>query len=83
MPHIIKEDNQGPLQSNLSLKDQKHTDIKFHFVHEALRDGTIELAMVYCLTEKMVSDILTKLLSRRQFEELRSKMGLSTMDVTE
>ena len=81
-PTVIKEDNQGTIaiaKNPTSHSRTKHIDIKYHFVREALQDGTIEL--VYCPTEKMVSDILTKPLSRGRFEELKSQMGL--MDISE
>ena len=36
----------------------KHIDIKFHYVREVLQEGVIEL--VYCPTNSMTADILTK-----------------------
>ena len=52
----------------------KHIDIKYHFVREAVADNRIKL--VYCPTERMTADPLTKPLPCSQFVKLRSMMGL-------
>ena len=60
-PTIIREDNQGTIavpRNPISHARTKHIDIKFHYVREALYGGVIEL--VYCPTEQMRADILTK-----------------------
>jgi hypothetical protein len=38
----------------------KHIDIHVHFIHEVIAGRAIN--MVYCLTENMMADILTKVL---------------------
>ena len=48
----------GDARNPISNSRTKHIDIKFHYIREALQDGTIEL--VYCPSDKMVSDLLTK-----------------------
>jgi hypothetical protein len=55
----------------------KHIDIRYHYVREAVREGAISLA--YCPTKEMIADLLTKPLSRGQFETLRSAMGVGTV----
>ena len=80
-PTTIKEDNQGTIavaKNPIFHARTKHIDIKFHYVREALRDGIIEL--VYCPSENMAADILTKPLSRGRFESLRSEMGLESTE---
>ena len=60
---IAYEDNQGTIALTKNPKNHsrtKHIDIKYHFVR-----GTVEkkdVRLVYCPTEKMVADILTKAL---------------------
>ena len=54
----------------------KHIDIKYHYIREAVDKKDIEL--VYCPTDKMVADILTKGLPRPKFDELRSLMGITS-----
>ena len=52
-PTIIKEANQGTIaisRNPIFHTRTKHIDIKFHYVHEALHDGIIEL--VYCPTDQ-------------------------------
>ena len=76
-PVTINEDNQGTIavaKNPVSHARTKHIDIKYHYVREALQDGTIDL--VYCPTENMIADIFTKPLSRNRFEILRTEMGL-------
>ena len=58
---VIYEENQSAI--SLAKNPQfhgraKHIDIRHHFVHEKVADGTVELK--YCRTEDMVADILTK-----------------------
>ena len=51
---IINEDNQGTIavaRNPVSHARTKHIDIKFHYVREALHDGSIDL--VYCPTKDM------------------------------
>ena len=77
---IINEDNQGTIavaRNPVSHARTKHIDIKFHYVCEALHDGSIDL--VYCPTKDMTADILTKPLPRNRFESLRLKMGLTQL----
>ena len=64
-----QKDNQGTIavvRNPVSHNRTKHIDIKFHYVHEALEDGIIDL--IYCPTEQMTADIITKPLARQQFE---------------
>ena len=80
-PILIKEDNQGTIavvNNPISHNRTKHIDIKFHYVREALEDNIVDL--IYCPTEEMTADILTKPLARQQFETCRLKMGLKNLD---
>ena len=57
----IYEDNQGAiaLSKNPGKKQRcKHIDIKYHFLREVVASRKINI--VYCETEHMVADILTK-----------------------
>ena len=59
----IYEDNQAAI--SISKNHQyhgraKHIDVKFHFVREQVTENHIEL--IYCKSEDMVADILTKAL---------------------
>ena len=78
-PTVIKEDNQGIIavaKSPISHARTKHIDIKFHYVREALQDELVEI--IYCPTELMAADVLTKPLTRNRFETLLL-MGLKDL----
>ncbi|KAK4384933.1 Retrovirus-related Pol polyprotein from transposon TNT 1-94, partial [Sesamum angolense] len=55
----------------------KHIDIKYHSLREATTRGEIELK--YYSTEEQLADIFTKALPRNKFEELRMKIGPTTL----
>ena len=73
-PTVLMEDNQGVIAIARNPIRTKHIDICYHYVREALQEGTI-----YCPTEEMVADWLTKPLSRGPFEKLRLAMGMNTV----
>ena len=74
---ILFEDNQGSIALAKNPKDHsraKHIDIKYHFVRHAVEKKNIQL--VYCPTENMMADILTKRLPKPRFEQLRLFLGI-------
>ena len=78
-PTTIYEDNQSTIcmaKNNQSHGRSKHIDIKYHFVREQVEQQSIKL--IYCKSEEMTADILTKGLLNYQFKKLRSKLGMST-----
>ena len=52
----------------------KHIDIQYHFIQETIQDQLIELC--YCPSEEIIADLLTKPLSKGEFEKLRELMGI-------
>ena len=74
---VLFEDNQSAIRISKSCeqpKRLKHIDIKYHFVQEKVKDGTIEIQ--YINTANQVADILTKPLGRILFEKLRYRIFL-------
>lgn len=74
---VIFEDNQLAicLAKNQQVHGRsKHIDIKFHYIRELVEDGKINL--VYCASEDMIADILTKPLRAARFEKLRLLTGV-------
>ena len=55
----------------------KHVDIKYHFIRDEARKGTINVQ--YCRSEDMVADMLTKGLHAEQFVKLREMTGLKEL----
>ena len=77
----IMEDNQGSIaisRNPVLHSRSKHIDIRYHYIREAIDHGIVDLT--YCPTKEMVADILTKAVSRGQFEYLRIKMGLQLVN---
>lgn len=52
----------------------KHIDVRFHFLRELVKGGTIEL--LHCGTKEQIADVMTKPLKLDAFQELRSQMGI-------
>jgi len=73
----ITEDNQGAIAIAHNPVDHartKHIDIRYHFVREAVQKRLVELK--YCSSREMTADVLTKPLSKEQFEKLPHAMGM-------
>ena len=74
---VIFEDNQSAIcvaKNQQTSGRMKHIDIKYHFVCELVEAGMIKL--VYCSTEQMIADMLTKALAIQQFEKLHKLTGV-------
>ena len=53
----------------------KHVDIKYHFIRDLVEAKRVKL--VYCASENMIADMLTKGLPIKQFEKLRELAGVA------
>lgn len=76
-PITIYEDNQScryRIMNGNSSNRTKHIDIKCHFIRDNVQNGLI--SCLYCPSEDMIADILTKPLQRIKFEKLRSGLKL-------
>ena len=75
-PVTVFEDNTGAIvwSHNAGVDHQrtKHIDLKWHYVRAQHKAGAIKL--VYCPTDEMVADLLTKYLAAPRFELLRDMM---------
>ena len=77
-PTVLFEDNQSAIELSKNPKFHsrtKHIDISYHFVREKVADKQIEV--MYCPTEMMVADMLTKGLAKVKFEQFRDMIGLT------
>jgi len=58
----------------------KHIDVRYHFLRDLTKDGTIEL--VHCASENQMADILTKPLKLESFCKLRAKLEVCEIKKT-
>ena len=74
-PSVVYEDNTGCIEWSRNPVDHqrsKHIDLRYHYVRAKVKDGDVKL--VYCPTEDMVADLLTKYLAAPRFVRLRDMM---------
>ena len=77
-PILLYCDNQSAISLTCSQGQfharTKHIDIRWHFIKFCVEDGTINI--VYCPTEDMTADILTKPLSLQKVKKFTAALGL-------
>ena len=74
---VILCDNQGCIKmtENPVFHDKsKHIEIRYHYIRDMVQRGAIKLQ--YVGTDEQVACVLTKLLSRVNFEYFREKIGI-------
>jgi hypothetical protein len=78
----IHEDNQGCLalvKNPVQHHRTKHIDVKYHFIREQIEQGSFQV--IYCQTDEMKADILTKGIAGPQFKKLRNLLYLQKRDI--
>ena len=55
----------------------KHIDVRFHFLRELRKDGSVEL--VHCSSEDQLANVMTKPLKLEQFLKLRKYLGVCSI----
>ena len=76
-PTTIYEDNQGAIELAKNAKFHnraKHIDICHHLVRE--RVASHEIRVIYCPTEDMIADIMTKGFAKPTLEKLRDLLAV-------
>jgi hypothetical protein len=76
-PTTLHCDNQGAIalaKDNKFHARTKHIDIRYHFIREAVEDGSIN--MQYIPTNENIADIFTKPLAKAKFERFVQMLGL-------
>lgn len=74
---VLYEDNQSAIclsKSQVVHGKTKHIEIKYHYIRELVESGRVEV--IYCPSEDMIADMLTKGLPILQFEKLRHLAGI-------
>ena len=77
----LDEDNQGTIalaKNPYNHIRTKHIEIKYHFVREVVERKEIQI--LYCATDRMIADVMTKPLPKTKFAEFRSGMGLELLN---
>lgn len=77
-PTVIHEDNQACItvaEDDRMTKRLKHIDVRYRFVQDEVQRGIVRLE--YVPSEEQIADIMTKGLTRVQFEKLRKLLGVS------
>ena len=72
-PTKMYDDNQGSLalcRSRMTTTRTKHIDVRYHFCREKVESGDVEV--LYCPTEDMWADVLTKPLAAPRHARLAS-----------
>lgn len=62
---VVYEDNQGTIalvKNPVYRQRCKHVDIKYHFIRSTIKEG--KMTLVYCPTDEMVADAMTKPVSK-------------------
>lgn len=79
LPICVFADNQGSIDSGKNqavTQRNKHIDIQYHYVRDVVAQGKVKF--VYCPTNDMAADALTKPLDRVLFEKHVQAMGVSS-----
>jgi len=79
-PTTIYEDNKSCIAIAYKPKHHgrtKHFDIKAHFIRDHVEKGDVEI--IYCPTELMVADMLTKALPAVQHKRLKRHAGIRSL----
>ena len=79
VPTVLKEDNQGAIELSRNPRFHnrtKHIDVAFHFIRERIASN--EVKVVYCPSNDMLADIMTKGLARDPFQKLRNLLNIYT-----
>ena len=74
---ILHCDNQSAIKvakNGLLHARTKHIDIRYHFIHETLLNGHLDL--VYCPTSEMIADVFMKALPRPKLLYFTNLLGL-------
>ncbi len=56
----------------------KHIDVRYHFIQECIRDGSVDLRLIG--TNDMAADLLMKSLAHIKHEHFCQMLGMETMD---
>jgi hypothetical protein len=76
-PTTLFSDNQAAIaltRDNQYHPQTKHIDMHYHWIHWVIEKGSIKL--IYCPTDDMVADVLTKALPSAKVKHFAASLGL-------
>lgn len=76
-PLTLYIDNQSAIciaNNTSSSRRSCHMDVRYHYVREEVQNNHIKT--VYCPTEQMIADILTKAMPRYRYDQLQAMLGV-------
>jgi hypothetical protein len=79
-PTTLFSDNQSAIALSKDHQYHAHTnhiDIRFHFIRWIIEQG-LAIRPIYCPTDDMIADTLTKALPSAKVKHFASELGLST-----
>jgi hypothetical protein len=56
----------------------KHIDVRYHFIYWIIEQGPIQLIYIYCPTDEMIADSLTKALPSAKVKHFAAEFGLAS-----
>jgi hypothetical protein len=80
LPTTLFSDNQSAMalaKDHQYHARTKHIDVQYHFIRWIIEKGAIRL--VYCLTDDMAADTLTKVLPSAKVKHFAVELGLTTV----
>ena len=79
-PLTLMADNQGAIalaKDNKFHSRTKHMDLQYHFIHEAIKDGKVQMKCIPSVDNIM--DIFMKPLAKPKFKQFVELLGFSMM----
>ena len=76
-PTIIQVDNKSAIElakNPVNHERSKHIDVRFHFIREHVKEGSVELRHV--ASKNQAADIFTKPLSKEVFDRGKKMVGM-------
>ena len=76
-PTIIQVDNKSAIElvkNPMNHERSKHIDVRFHFIREHVKEGSVELRHV--ASKNQAADIFTKPLSKEVFDRGKKMVGM-------
>lgn len=75
---VLPEDKTASIKWSKPERMAKHIDFQYHFINDIVVTRTVKIQ--YCLTRKILGDLITKPTPRKRSETLRKTVGLQEVE---